>query len=68
VRNWQDDKHILNDSFMTNDHFLIVLHFLQLNCDSFKGDIKLELRESDVLPCEQYSLGEMARTKMKYKN
>jgi hypothetical protein len=28
--------------------------------------IKLELRESDVSPCEQCSLGEMARTKMKY--
>jgi hypothetical protein len=27
---------------------------------------KLELRESDVSPCEQCSLGEMARTKMKY--
>jgi hypothetical protein len=28
--------------------------------------MRLELRESDVSPCEQYSLGEMARTKMKY--
>jgi hypothetical protein len=30
--------------------------------------LKLELRESDVSPCEQYSLGEMARSKMKYEN
>jgi hypothetical protein len=29
---------------------------------------KLELRKSDVSPCERYSLGEMARTKMKYEN
>jgi hypothetical protein len=29
---------------------------------------QLELPESDVSPCEQYSLGEMARTKMKYEN
>jgi hypothetical protein len=28
----------------------------------------LELRESDVSPCEQYSLGEMAGPKMKYEN
>jgi hypothetical protein len=28
---------------------------------------KLELRESDVSPCEQYSLGEMARTKWNMK-
>jgi hypothetical protein len=28
----------------------------------------IELRESDVSPCEQYSLGEMARKKMKYEN
>jgi predicted RNase H-related nuclease YkuK (DUF458 family) len=28
----------------------------------------LELRESNVSPCEQCSLGEMARTKMKYEN
>jgi hypothetical protein len=28
---------------------------------------KLEL-ESDVSPCEQYSLREMARTKIKYEN
>jgi hypothetical protein len=30
--------------------------------------LKLELRESDVSPFEQYSLGEMARIKMKYEN
>jgi hypothetical protein len=29
---------------------------------------QLELRELDVSPCEQYSLGEMARKKMKYEN
>jgi hypothetical protein len=29
---------------------------------------KLELRESDVSPCEQCSLGEIARTKMKNEN
>jgi hypothetical protein len=29
---------------------------------------KLELPKSDVSPCEQYSLGEIARTKMKYEN
>jgi hypothetical protein len=29
---------------------------------------QLELRESDVSPCEQYSLGEMARTKMIFEN
>jgi hypothetical protein len=29
---------------------------------------KLELRESDVSPCEQYSLREMAKTKMKFEN
>jgi hypothetical protein len=28
-----------------------------------KHNKKLELRESDVSPCEQYSLGEMARIK-----
>jgi hypothetical protein len=31
-------------------------------------DEELELRESDVSPCEQNSLGEMARKKMKYEN
>jgi hypothetical protein len=30
--------------------------------------IQLELRESDVSPCEQYRLREMAWTKMKYEN
>jgi hypothetical protein len=29
---------------------------------------QLELRKSDVSPCEQNSLGEMARTKMKFEN
>jgi hypothetical protein len=29
---------------------------------------KLEFRESDVSLCEQYSLGEMARTKIIYEN
>jgi hypothetical protein len=37
----------------------------KLPCSSL---LKLELRESDVSPCEQYSLREMARTKMKYEN
>jgi hypothetical protein len=35
---------------------------------SYWTDKELELRESDVSPCEQYSLGETARTKMKYEN
>jgi hypothetical protein len=39
----------------------------KLPCSSL---LKLEPREWDVSPCEQYSLGEMrlARTKMKYEN
>jgi hypothetical protein len=37
----------------------------KLPCSSL---LKLELRKWDVSPCEQYSLGKMARTKMKYEN
>jgi hypothetical protein len=49
--------------------FFVILSQFEWNMFiKFNHFAQLELRESYVSPCEPYSLGEMARTKMKYEN